>query len=312
VFPYNEPRARDRLERHAGLHNGVESRLPRVMTMPIHLTCPSCQDPVAADDRPAGGTVQCPRCHTLLPVPARDYYEVLQVSPNADKEAIWAAYRLQAMRRHTDTMSGGPTAGERMNLLNEAWEVLSDPRKRRVHDLKRPAAKIGEVVAQPHQATPNEEPRQGRNSPEAKKSFGKGAQDAQSLEACWFCNTHKPDGKPLSIRLHPYESRTFSHQEATIEIPRCSRCARVEDDIGWIGKLGFLLMFLGGCLLPASWSADLGKPASEAVYIIATVLFCGGCVAFLLGWVGPRLHQKYKAKQFPSVLQMLHDGWEIG
>ncbi len=68
---------------------------------------------------------------------ASDYYEVLQVSPNADGEVIQAAYRRLAMKWHPDRNPGDPFAVSQMKLLNEAYGVLSDPAKRREYDLGR-------------------------------------------------------------------------------------------------------------------------------------------------------------------------------
>lgn len=63
-----------------------------------------------------------------------DYYEILQVSPKADEEIIQAAYRRLAQKWHPDKNPGDPFAHERMRLLNEAYETLSDPQKRRTYD----------------------------------------------------------------------------------------------------------------------------------------------------------------------------------
>jgi hypothetical protein len=57
-----------------------------------------------------------------------DYYEVLQVSPNADTEIIEAAYRRLALKWHPDRNPGDPVAAERMRLLNDSHAILSDPR----------------------------------------------------------------------------------------------------------------------------------------------------------------------------------------
>ena len=65
-----------------------------------------------------------------------DYYAIIQVAPQADKEVIEAAYRRLAAKYHPD-VNRSPGATERMKLLNAAYEVLSDPEKRRAYDLRR-------------------------------------------------------------------------------------------------------------------------------------------------------------------------------
>ncbi|MFC1966572.1 J domain-containing protein [Chloroflexota bacterium] len=65
-----------------------------------------------------------------------DYYIILQVDPRAEPEVIQAAYRRLAAKHHPD-VDPSPGAIERMKSLNAAYEVLSDPVKRREHDMSR-------------------------------------------------------------------------------------------------------------------------------------------------------------------------------
>jgi hypothetical protein len=66
----------------------------------------------------------------------KDYYEILQVSPNAEPEVIASAYRRLARKYHPDAYAGRD-ATERMRELNEAYEVLSDPARRAEYDRAR-------------------------------------------------------------------------------------------------------------------------------------------------------------------------------
>jgi curved DNA-binding protein CbpA len=61
-----------------------------------------------------------------------DYYEVLQISPNADAETIRRVYHVQAQRFHPDNLDSGNA--ETFRRLSEAYEVLSDPEKRASYD----------------------------------------------------------------------------------------------------------------------------------------------------------------------------------
>jgi DnaJ-class molecular chaperone len=63
----------------------------------------------------------------------RDYYEVLGVPRNATQEEIKKAYRHLAKKYHPD-FNKDPEAQEKFKEINEAYQVLSDPEKRKLYD----------------------------------------------------------------------------------------------------------------------------------------------------------------------------------
>jgi len=63
-----------------------------------------------------------------------DYYEDLQVSPNADLETIERVYRLLAKRYHPDNSATGNT--DKFSIITTAYKVLSDAEKRAAFDAK--------------------------------------------------------------------------------------------------------------------------------------------------------------------------------
>lgn len=65
-----------------------------------------------------------------------NYYELLEVSPNASAAVIRAAYKSLMQRYHPDKNSGNPAAAERASLVVQAYEVLSDSNKRSAYDLE--------------------------------------------------------------------------------------------------------------------------------------------------------------------------------
>jgi curved DNA-binding protein CbpA len=63
-----------------------------------------------------------------------DYYEVLQVSANAEPDTIQRVFRLLAQRFHPDNKETGNDA--RFREIHTAYSVLSDPEKRARYDIK--------------------------------------------------------------------------------------------------------------------------------------------------------------------------------
>ena len=62
-----------------------------------------------------------------------DYYELLQISPNAEPDTIHRVYRLIAQQVHPDNTGTGNA--DRFRAVHEAYSVLSDPEKRAQYDL---------------------------------------------------------------------------------------------------------------------------------------------------------------------------------
>jgi DnaJ-class molecular chaperone len=64
----------------------------------------------------------------------KDYYKTLGVERSADEKTIRAAFRKLARKHHPDINPGDKKAEERFKEINEAFEVLSDPEKRKMYD----------------------------------------------------------------------------------------------------------------------------------------------------------------------------------
>src|SRR4249919_4081069 len=64
----------------------------------------------------------------------RDYYEILGVERTCDDGALKASFRKLAMEHHPDRNGGCEEASGRFKEINEAYEMLSDPKKRAAYD----------------------------------------------------------------------------------------------------------------------------------------------------------------------------------
>ena len=64
----------------------------------------------------------------------KDYYKILEVEEDASEEEIKMAYRRLAKRYHPDLNKTDPKAKEKFIELHEAYDMLSDPRKRKIYD----------------------------------------------------------------------------------------------------------------------------------------------------------------------------------
>lgn len=79
----------------------------------------------------------------------RDYYEVLGVARTASEEELKKAFRKLARQYHPDIAKDKKAAEEKFKEINEAYEVLGDPDKRKKYDQLGPNWKAGQDFRPP-------------------------------------------------------------------------------------------------------------------------------------------------------------------
>ncbi|MDX9754732.1 MAG: DnaJ C-terminal domain-containing protein [bacterium] len=84
----------------------------------------------------------------------RDYYRILQIPRDATPQMVQGSFRQLARRYHPD-LNRSFLAEERFKLINEAYEVLKDPVKRKQYDQLGPSWQEGQEFTPPPDATQN-------------------------------------------------------------------------------------------------------------------------------------------------------------
>lgn len=83
-----------------------------------------------------------------------EFYQVLGVKRDAGADEIKKAYRALAKKLHPDLNPGDKAAEAKFKEINDAYQTLSDPQKRKAYDAEQSAATSGpRKAARPAQAS---------------------------------------------------------------------------------------------------------------------------------------------------------------
>ena len=114
----------------------------------------------------------------------KDYYQTLGVTKSSTEKEIKAAYRKLARKHHPDVNPGDKAAESKFKEINEAYEVLGDPDKRRKYDELGANWRMYEQAQQQGQGFPGGSP----------FGFGGGAGGAGGGPDAWTINMGGPGG----------------------------------------------------------------------------------------------------------------------
>jgi len=146
----------------------------------------------------------------------KDYYQILGVAKSADGAAIKKQYRKLARELHPDKTKGDKKLEDRFKAVSEAYDILSDDKKRREYDDAREAYKSGRI-------NPNMQGGQGFNGGDFTDMFGPGGDifstlfggarqrhgaDLQTETAILFKDSIY--GTELNLRLQPQGSAAMN------------------------------------------------------------------------------------------------------
>jgi DnaJ-class molecular chaperone len=172
-----------------------------------------------------------------------DYYKVLGVSVKATPDDLKKAYRAAVKKYHPDLHKDEPQAHKKMSEVNEAYETLSNPNKRRQYDLKNGATRVINFTP------PKQENRQNKGSASWKfegedlreefesffKGFGKQRteQQAPTVYSSYYDNfiddfrhikKEKEQGKDLTKKLTLTEAEALLGTKKEIKVKRYNKC----------------------------------------------------------------------------------------
>jgi len=208
----------------------------------------------------------------------KDYYDILGLDKEAGQKEVRDAYRRLALLYHPDRNRDNPEAAARMKEINEAYAVLSDPRKRREYDALRQTYGSS-AYGQFRQAYSEQDIFRGSDIhqifEELSRAFGfRGFEDV-------FKESYGPGYRTFEFRRPGAFGRVFVSGFGTGQGPD----ARGAPMAGWLGKL----IRYG---LKKKWGVELpekGQDLQDNIVISAKLAQDGGSMHYVCRKTGKEL-----------------------
>ena len=196
----------------------------------------------------------------------KDYYKILGVARDASLKTIKQAYRKRALTYHPD-VNKASYAEERFKEINEAHEVLSDPKRRAAYDqrVRQEEEKRRAAEAQAEQERREKEAKQREAEQAASPEQGTAPPD---LVECPLCGKHNVKINTFSCRQCGRDNLCLRHKDQHSSL--CTFCEgelarkRQKVESGEAGRK------------PASAAGAKKKPRTGLVIALLVVFLFGG------------------------------------
>lgn len=129
-------------------------------------------------------------------MPDSNYYEILEVNHKATQGEIKQAYRRLAKRFHPDSKSEAANH-ERIVVLNTAYEILSDPQRRRTYDRQLVSGHSDQSSVRRHQRNADAQNRY--------RCYRQTEQEADAQLERWFKEVYVPVNRLVCCILNPLD-----------------------------------------------------------------------------------------------------------
>ena len=182
------------------------------------------------------------------------YYDILGVSRSADEQDIKKAYRAAAMQWHPDRNADNPESQKKFQQINEAYEHLSNPEKRRMYDFE-------------------------QQNPQANQNFQGGfpggfgggrnfedmLRDIFGQQGFHWHNVHAPKNRDVQYTLHISLEDAFVGRQMNVNVNLGAVTRNISCNIPPGVESGFRMRF------PAQGDASVPNAPAGDLYILVNV-----------------------------------------